>query len=37
MNGVGNGIAVAVEALEDDFDVIESSGAPPWRPHSCVV
>jgi hypothetical protein len=23
MNGVGNGIAVAVEALQDDFDVID--------------
>jgi hypothetical protein len=23
MNGVGNGVAVAVEALQDDFDVID--------------
>jgi hypothetical protein len=36
MDGIGNGVAVAVEALQDDLDVSMPSGVPPWKPRGCV-
>jgi hypothetical protein len=32
MGEFGNGIAMAIEALQDDFDLAMSSGARPWKP-----
>jgi hypothetical protein len=36
MNGISNGIAVAVEALQDDLMSSTSSGVPPWKPRGHV-
>jgi hypothetical protein len=36
MSEFGNGVAVAVEALQDDLDLAMSSGPPPWKSRGLV-
>jgi hypothetical protein len=36
MNGIGNGVTVAVEALQDDLDVVNVLQRPPWKPRGRV-